>query len=202
MGKGEQTRQLIVDRALALAQKVGLEQVTLGVLADELELSKSGLFAHFKSKEQLQLEVVKEARDRFTHVVVIPSLKAPRGRPRLEALFEHYLEWIDGGALRSNGPTGCILMALSYEYDDRPGPVLDALVESQRDWLDCIARVAKGAVDEGHLHQDLDPKQFAFELDGLLMAFHHAVKLHLNPRAEAMARKSLAHLLERAKQSP
>ncbi len=198
MGKGEQTRQLIVDRALSLAQKVGLEQVTLGVLADELDLSKSGLFAHFKSKEQLQLEVVAEARERFTNIVVIPALKAPRGRPRVEALFEGYLRWIYGAFGTDKGPTGCILMALSYEYDDRPGPVRDALVTSQQDWLDSIARVARGAIDEGHFAKDLDAKQFAFEFDGMLMAFHHATKLHLNPRAESMARKALGHLLDRA----
>lgn len=198
MGKGEQTRQLIVDRALMLAQKVGLEQVTLGVLADELELSKSGLFAHFKSKEQLQLEVIREARERFTGLVVIPALREARGLPRIHGLFEGYLRWIHGAAFGRNAPTGCILMALSYEYDDRPGPVRDALVEAQRDWLDCIARVAKGAVEEGHFVKDVDVKQFAFELDGLLMAFHHAMKLHLNPRAEPMARTALTHLIERS----
>ena len=195
MGKGEQTRQLIVDRALTLAQKVGLEQVTLGVLADELELSKSGLFAHFKSKEQLQLEVVAEVVHRFTNTVIIPALKQPRGVPRVEALFDGYLRWIHGPSAH---PSGCILMALSYEYDDRPGAVLDALLESQRDWLDCIARVAKGAIEEKQFHADLDVKQFAFEFDGLLMAFQRAIKLHHNPRAEPMARKALAHLLQQA----
>jgi AcrR family transcriptional regulator len=198
MGKGEHTRQLIIDRALTLAQKVGLEQVTLGVLADELELSKSGLFAHFKSKEQLQLDVIAEAKERFTNLVVLSALREPRGLPRLNGLFEGYLKWIWGAAFGKNAPTGCILMALSYEYDDRPGPVRDALVEAQRDWLDCIARVAKGAIDAGHFSKDVDPKQFAFELDGLLMAFHHAMKLHLNPRAEPMARTALAHLIERS----
>ncbi|MCU0695823.1 MAG: TetR/AcrR family transcriptional regulator [Myxococcaceae bacterium] len=198
MGKGEQTRQLIVDRALTMAQRIGLEQVTLGVLADELDLSKSGLFAHFKSKEQLQLEVVAEAVARFTSTVILPALKAPRGLPRVQQLFEGYLRWIDSASGSSAHTGGCILMAFSYEYDDRPGPVHDAIQKAMQDWLDCIARVAKTAVDAGELAAGLDVKQFAFEFDGLLMAFHHAFKLHRNPRAEPMARKALAHLLERS----
>lgn len=194
MGKGEQTRQLIVDRALTLAQSVGLEQVTLGVLADELDLSKSGLFAHFKSKEQLQLEVVREAVERFTTVVIVESLKAPRGEPRVKALFDGYVRWIYG-LLGRDKPTGCILMALSYEYDDRPGAVRDALVKAMNDWLDCIARVARTAVETGAFKKDLDSRQFAFEFDGVLMAFHQAAKLHHNGRAEAMARRALERLL-------
>src|SRR5437870_4325627 len=99
MSKGEQTRQQIVDRALALASQVGLENVTLGVLAAALELSKSGLFAHFRSKEALQLRVLQEAVDRFVVQVVTPALAKPRGAPRVRALFERYLRWGEAGCL-------------------------------------------------------------------------------------------------------
>jgi AcrR family transcriptional regulator len=196
MGKGEQTRQLIVDRALSMAQRLGLEQVTLGVLADELDLSKSGLFAHFKSKEQLQLEVVKEVVDRFSHTVILPALKVERGAPRVQQLFEGYLEWIRSPTASTE--SGCILMAMSYEYDDRPGPVRDALVKAQHDWIDSVARVAKSGIGAGSFRADLDPKLFAFEFDGILQSFHRAFKLLQHNRAESMARKALARLLTEA----
>lgn len=197
MGKGEQTRQLIVDRALTMAQRLGLEQVTLGALADELALSKSGLFAHFKSKEQLQLEVVKEVVERFTRIVILPALTKERGSPRVQQLFEGYVEWMRAPA--SSTQSGCILMAMSYEYDDRPGPVRDALVKAQHDWIDSVARVAKSGVGAGEFRADLDPKLFAFELDGILQSFHRALKLLQDERAETMARKALARLLAEAK---
>ncbi len=197
MGKGEQTRQLIVDRALTMAQRLGLEQITLGALAEELDLSKSGLFAHFKSKEQLQLEVVKEVVERFTRIVILPALTKERGSPRVQQLFQGYVEWMR--APTASTQSGCILIAMSYEYDDRPGPVRDALVKAQHDWIDSVARVAKSGVGAGEFRDDLDPKLFAFELDGILQSFHRALKLLQDDRAETMARKALSRLLEDSK---
>jgi AcrR family transcriptional regulator len=123
--KGEQTRQEIVERALALAGEVGLEGLSLGVLAAGMNLSKSGLFAHFRSKEALQVEVLQRAIDHFIADVVAPALRQPRGEPRLRRLFDLYLVWVHG----NGGRGSCFFMALTHEYDDRPGPVRDLLVQ-------------------------------------------------------------------------
>lgn len=191
MPRVKRTRKQVVDRALALAGVVGLENVTLGVLAADLELSKSGLFAHFRSKEQLQLSVLAEAVERFTQTVVLPAIAEPRGEPRVVALFDRFLAWI--------GSEGCIFMALSQEYDDRPGEVRDALVRSQREWRSAIARAAALAVHEGHFRSDLDPELFAFEFVGIAMAFQQSRRLLADARAEPSARVAFEALLARSR---
>jgi AcrR family transcriptional regulator len=193
--KGEQTRQEIVDRALALAGEVGLEALSLGVLAAGMNLSKSGLFAHFKSKEALQLDVLHAAIDHFIQEVVLPALKQPRGEPRLRTLFERYLGWIRGRDSRGS----CFFMALTHEYDDRPGPIRDLLVQSQRDWYGTIARAAQIAAEEGHLRAGLDADQLAYEMVGIGMAYQQAHKLLANPRAEQWARDAFEALLARSR---
>jgi AcrR family transcriptional regulator len=193
MTKGEQTRREIVDRALFLAGEVGLEGLSLGALAADLKLSKSGLFAHFKSKEVLQLEVVRRAIDRFVREVVLPALGLPRGLPRVEALFDRYLDWIGGPDRRGS----CFFMALTQEYDDRPGPVRDLLVQSQRDWRLTLARAARIAAEEGHLRADLDADQFAFEVVGIGMVYQQTSKLLAEARAETLARTAWNALLAR-----
>lgn len=195
MTKGEQTRQEIVDRALALAGEVGLEAVSLGVLAAGMNLSKSGLFAHFKSKEALQLDVLHAAIDRFIQDVVLPAVKQPRGEPRLRTLFDRYLGWIHG----RDSQGSCFFMALTHEYDDRPGPIRDLLVQSQSDWYGTIARAAQIAAEEGHLRTGLDADQFAYEMVGIGMAFQQAHKLLANPRAEQWARDAFEALLARSR---
>lgn len=227
MKKGQRTRREIVNRALALAGDVGLENVTLGALASDLELSKSGLFAHFKSKEALQLSVLAEAVERFTSDVVLPARSAPRGEPRVVALFERFLAWIRGAAAAAGAsdraPTGdtsgssdragasassrrasanrCIFMALSQEYDDRPGEIRDAIVSSQHDWRAVIAHSARLAVDEGHFRADLDVEQFAFELVGIAMAFQQTANLLADERAESRARAAFDALLARSRRA-
>lgn len=222
MRKGQRTRREIVNRALALAGDVGLENVTLGVLASDLELSKSGLFAHFKSKEALQLSVLAEAVERFTNAVVLPARSAPRGEPRVVALFDRFLAWIrDAAADRApadtaGGPAAagdspksglaasanrCIFMALSQEYDDRPGEIHDAIVRSQRDWRAVIAHSARLAVDEGHFRADLDVEQFAFELVGIGMVFQQTANLLADERAETRARAAFDALLARSRRA-
>ncbi|MBV8201670.1 MAG: TetR/AcrR family transcriptional regulator [Acidobacteria bacterium] len=196
MSKGEQTRREIVDRALALASEVGLEGLSLGNLAADVRLSKSGLFAHFKSKEALQLEVLQRAIDRFVGEVVAPALAKPRGEPRVTALFERYLAWISGTERKGS----CLFIALSQEYDDRPGPVRDLLVKSQRDWQHTIARAARLAVEQGHFRADLDLEQFAYELVGIGMAFQQLYKLLDNPKAaEQRARTAFRALVDRSR---
>lgn len=197
MSKGEQTRQEIVERALALAGEVGLEGVSLGVLAAGMNLSKSGLFAHFKSKEALQLAVLQRAIDHFIEQVVLPVLKERRGEPRVRALFDRHLGWIQGRERQGS----CFFMALTQEYDDRPGPVRDLLVQSQRDWYDTIARAARTAVEEGHFRADLDIEQFAYEWVGISMVYQQVHKLLENPQAEARARASFVGLLARSRPS-
>lgn len=194
MSKGEQTRQQIISQALLMASRQGLEQVSLGALADSLDLSKSGLFAHFKSKEALQLAVVHETIARFTQMVVMPALAQPRGLLRLRTLFERDLEWIRGTA-RSGG---CLFMTLSQEYDDRPGPIRDLLVESQRDWRHTIARVAKTAVETQELHSSLDTAFFAFEFEGIAMAFQRSLKLLADRHAVTHAHTAFENLLRRS----
>ncbi|HEV3455106.1 MAG TPA: TetR/AcrR family transcriptional regulator [Thermoanaerobaculia bacterium] len=197
MSKGEETRREIVDRALALASEVGLESLSLGNLAANVKLSKSGLFAHFRSKEALQLEVLRRAVDLFIEEVVIPALAKPRGEPRVVALFEGYLAWISGRERKGT----CFFIALSQEYDDRPGPVRDLLVKSQRDWHHTLARAARLAVEQGHFRADLDAEQFAYELVGIGMAFQQLYKLLDHPKAEQRARTAFRALVARSRRA-
>lgn len=193
MGKGADTRREIVREALSQAGMVGLEAVSLGVLADRLKLSKSGLFAHFRSKEALQLEVVQAAIEAFVAQVVRPALVKPRGEPRIRALFECYLEWIRG----SRRAGGCFFMALTHEYDDRPGAVRDLLVKSQRDWHATVERAAQIAIDEGQFAIGADAAQFAYEAIGIGMVFQQAHRLLRDPKAEGHAARAFEDLLRR-----
>jgi AcrR family transcriptional regulator len=166
MSKGDETRLRILDRAMALASVVGLEGLSIGELAKATGMSKSGLFAHFESKEELQLMILKTAGDRFVGEVVSPALRAPRGEPRLRALFDRWLAW------EKARMGGCPFVEASYELDDRPGPVRSALAAAQRDWVDTLATAARVAVAEGHLRADVDPTQLAYEMYGIFLAYH------------------------------
>ncbi len=198
MSKGLRTRRDIVDRALATATDVGLENVTLGNLATDLNLSKSGLFAHFKSKEALQLAVLQEAIERFIAIVVRPALEAPRGEPRLHALFEHWIGWMEADPDSGTGAR-CIFMALSQEYDDRPGELRDAVVQSQRDWREAIARAAQICITEKHFRADVDVHQVAFEFVGIGMTYQQTRKLLADPDARARAFLALDALFNRCR---
>jgi len=188
MRKGDATREAILDHAVALARKVGLEGLTIGQLAEDLELSKSGLFAHFKSKDALQVQVLDAAAARFVDIVVRPALEVERGEPRVRALFEHWLQW-------EQRPGGCVFVQAAVDLDDREGPARDRLVQLQRDWLEAIATTADGAIREGHFRATLDPVQFAHDLNGIILAYHHSARLLRDPDAEARARRSFERLL-------
>ena len=192
--KGELTRAAIVERAARLASRVGIDGVSIGMLADDLDLSKSGLFAHFKSKEALQLQVLEYAVARFVEKVVRPALAAPRGEKRVRALFEHWLEWP-----KTSGMTGCLFVALATELDDRPGPVRERLVQSQRDWLEAIATSVRMASEEGHFRKDLDADQFAHEMYGIMLAAHHALRLLRSRVAIERTRRAFARLVADAR---
>lgn len=195
MARGELTRKAILSRALSLASEVGLEGVTIGQLAADMGLSKSGLFAHFQSKEALQLQILDLAATRFIEIVVRPGLAAPAGEERLASLFEHWLEWPREEAL----PGGCFFVAAATELDDRPGPLRDRLAELQRRWLAVLSETARGAVAEGQFRADLDCEQLAHDVYGSMLAYHHASRLLRDPRSKTRARAAFAALLGAAR---
>jgi len=192
--KGELTRQAIVERAARVASRVGLAGLTIGELADELQISKSGLFAHFGSKEALQLQVLEFGAQRFVDAVVRPTLAAPRGEPRVRELFERWLAWP-----AASGLAGCLFVALATELDDRGGPARERLVQLERDWLDMIANCFRTGLSEGHFRGDLDAEQCAHELHGILLACHHAVRLLRDESALARTRRAFERLLADAR---
>lgn len=191
MAKGETTREAILDCALSLASQTGLEALTMGNLAKEVSLSKSGLFAHFQSKEQLQLDVLETAVARYISMVITPALREPRGEPRVRALFERWMEWEKAPFL----PGGCPFIALANELDDRPGPVRERLVQYQRDWLQTLATAARIGIVEKHFRADLDSDQFAYDLYAIILAYQHFSRLLRDPAAEARARQGFGALL-------
>jgi AcrR family transcriptional regulator len=191
--KGESTRALILNEALALATQVGLEGLSIGALADRIEMSKSGLFAHFGSKEDLQLRTLKEAQRLFQERVLAPALQEPRGLPRLRALFSNWLASIQEN---DDFPGACLILAASAEYDDRPGAVRDLLVAGQRELRGAIAKAIRVAIDEGHLKPQTDPWQLSFELFGIVLATHHDRRLLDDMRSSARAQSAFERLIE------
>jgi AcrR family transcriptional regulator len=169
--------------------------MTIGSLAAALDLSKSGLFAHFGSKDALQVEVLEHAAARFTEVVVRPALAAPRGEARLRELFERWLRW----PKEVRQPGGCIFVQAATELDDRPGPARDRLVALQRAWLATIARVVRGAQELQQFRADVDPEQFAFELLAVMLGYHHALRLLRDRSAAERAHRAVKRLLDAAR---
>jgi AcrR family transcriptional regulator len=194
VGKGDETREAILDEALALASRVGFTGLTIGQLAEQTGMSKSGLFAHFKSKEQLQLQTLEHGRQRFIDVTVRPALAVSRGEKRVRQLFEGWLRWENEVV-----PGGCVFVTGSIEFDDQPGPMRDALVRDQRDWVDTVATVAEAAMTEGDFRAELDPRQFAFEIQSLTLGFHHYARLLEDEQAEDRARMAFEAILDRAR---
>ena len=195
MSKGQATRHAVLDRAVALASRVGLDGLTIGALAEDVDLSKSGLFAHFRSKEALQIQILEHAAATFVDFVVRPALAAPRGLPRVRALFERWLEWTRSGPM----PGGCLFVAAATELDDQPGPARDRLEQLQRDWLGVIATSFRKAVEEGHFRPDADAEQFAQDLYGVALAYHHAHRLLHDARAGERARRGFEALVAAAR---
>jgi AcrR family transcriptional regulator len=179
--KGEQTRAAILDRAVDLASVEGLEGLTIGRLASDLGMSKSGLFRHFGSKQDLQLATVAAARDRFVAMVLAPAGSAPDGAPRLRAMAEHYLDYLH------SFPGGCFWGATASEFDDRPGPVRDAIAASLDAWMAELVRQAEAA-------GIADPDRYAFELYAVVMAANARWRLSGDPRAFDLARAALARM--------
>jgi AcrR family transcriptional regulator len=191
MSKGDETRAAILDVAINIASTKGFAGLTIGTLAESTDMSKSGLFAHFKSKEQLELQTLERARERFVDVVVRPSLSASRGEKRVRALLENWLRWADD-ALSG----GCLFIGAAAELDDQPGALRDSLVRNEQDWLDVIANVAATAVAEGDFDADTDVEQFAYDVHGVTLAYHHHSRLMRDPRAAERAESAFESLLE------
>ena len=191
MAKGEETRERIVRHALQLSSTEGLEGLSIGVLATDLGLSKSGLFAHFGSKEELQLAVLKLVAERFEREVLLPAFRAPRGEPRIRRVFDRWMDWMNDAA-----QGGCPFVAASFELDDKvDSRPRGYLVTAQRLLLQSLARAAQIAKEEGHFHADLDPEQFAFEMDGVMLSYSHWKRLLRDPKAEVRARQAFERLL-------
>ncbi len=190
--KGQQTKAAIVDVALRLATQVGLEGLSIGALAELMQMSKSGVFAHFGSREELQISVVHEYFRQFEQEVFYPALSQPRGLPRLEALFAN---WMTRVAVEIQ--SGCIFISGAVEFDDRPGVVRDALSTSVKTWLSAMHRVVMQAQEEGHLSAQADAQQMSFEIHGLILALHYEARFLNNPGSMARANTGFAYILSR-----
>jgi AcrR family transcriptional regulator len=190
--KGQQTRAAILDAALGLASHMGLEGLSIGALAEVTQMSKSGVFAHFGSREELQISVIREYHARFEEEVFFPAVQEARGLPRLRALFER---WVRRVSVEID--SGCIYISGAVEFDDRPGPVRDALAGMVRAWHAALERAIQIAIEEGHLRADTDPTQMLFEVHGLILALHHDARFLRIPgaldRARAGFERTLAH---------
>jgi AcrR family transcriptional regulator len=190
--KGRQTRSSILDAALALAAHEGLEGLSIGALAEAAGMSKSGVFAHFGSREELQIAVIRAYHARFEAEVFQPALSAPRGLPRLQALLDHWIAQITREL-----DSGCLYISGAVEFDDRPGAVRDALVSMVQTWRDALRRAVEQARDSEHLRADTDIDQLLFELHGLILALHHDTRFLHRPEAIVQARRGLSALLKR-----
>lgn len=192
MSKGAATRQTVLAEATAIASRLGLGGLTIGSLATQVDMSKSGLFAHFRSKEALHLQVLAYARDAFVAEVVRPALRAPRGEARVRALFENWLASVDVDA-------GCLFVSASTEFDDQPGPVREQLVADHRDLNDVIAQIFRAGVADGQFAEATDPEQFAHDLHAVMLGYFHTRRLLGDPRAETFTRNAFEALLTRAR---
>jgi AcrR family transcriptional regulator len=194
MSKGEETRAAILDAALVQASEAGFESLTIGSLAERTGLSKSGLFAHFGSREELQVAAVEAAVARFTETVFLPALKAKRGLPRIRALFENWLDW----TARSGLKHGCPIQAAVMEFDDREGPVRDTVVAHYKRLEQELGRAVDLAIEQGHLRADIDVEQFVFDMLGVIYACHHSARLFRRDEAEMRAHNAFERLVAAA----
>ena len=188
--KGQQTKQAIVDAALSLATQIGLEGLSIGVLAEVMRMSKSGVFAHFGSREELQISVILEYFRRFEQEIFAPAMQQARGLPRLKALFDNWMK-------RVEIQSGCIFISGAVEFDDRSGPVHDALASSVKIWLKAVLRAVVQAKESGHLLADADEQQIAFEIHGLILALHYEARFLKRPGSIDRANQGFANILAR-----
>ena len=189
--KGDLTRAAIVEAALLAASRDGLEGLTIGTLADSMQMSKSGVFAHFGSREELQLAVLKAYVQRFVDEVLRPAVAKPRGLPRLEAILERWVSFLAREMTR-----GCIMIAGAVEYDDVPGPQRDEMVAIITGWKRELVKAIRQAVAEGHLKPRVDAQQLVFEIYGLMLAMHQDARLLRSADSAKRARTGLRRLID------
>jgi AcrR family transcriptional regulator len=191
MRKGEMTRAAILDVALELASRDGLEGLTIGLLADRMSMSKSGVFAHFGSREDLQIDVLKLYHHRFEQEVFFPSVKEARGIERLRAMFTRWVKRVSVEIA-----SGCIYISGAVEYDDRPGPIREELVTMVRTWRGALLRCVEQAIEIGDLKQDSDAAQMVYEMYGLILALHHDARFLRMPGSVERARAGFDRLVQ------
>lgn len=189
--KGQQTRAAILDAALSLAGQMGIEGLSIGVLAEVTGMSKSGVFAHFGSREELQISVIREYHEKFEIEVFRPAIGEAKGLPRLRAMFDRWVRLvaaeIDAG--------GCIYISGAVEFDDRPGPVRDALASMVLMWHTALNRAIELSVEMGHLLPDTDSMQLLFEIHGLILALHHDARFLRTAGAVERARTAFERVV-------
>lgn len=189
MTKGEDTKQAILSAALEMASQIGLEQVTIGNLAKEAGLSKSGLYAHFQSKESLQIEILQHAGHQFAGSVLIPALHAPAGIPRIKRLVEHWNHW------NADLSGGCIFISASNAFKNKPGKVRDFVFAQQQEWLGSLQRLAQSAIESKDFPANADKAQFAYELYSFLLGFNLFHKIMNSENPEARQERALERLI-------
>jgi AcrR family transcriptional regulator len=186
------SRAATLDAAVELASVVGLEGVTIGRLADELEMSKSGLIGRFGSKEQLQLAALELASETFRRTVYEPAAEEPAGLRRLSAICDAWIAYLGDPPF----PGGCFLTTASVEFDARPGPVRDAVKRVMKQWVGVLEREARAAIEQGELPRDADPKDIAFTINAIGVGANCDFQLHRDRRAPKRARRAMAAVLD------
>ena len=190
--KGERTKHAILDRAAALATQEGLASLSIGRLADATDMSKSGLFAHFGSKEELQLATVEHAAALFVAEVIDPARSAPKGLARIWALCDHMI----GYSERQVFPGGCFFAATSFEFNNRPGPVRDRIESMIRSWLSYLEHAVEQAQEAGELDPKVSAREIAFQLDAFAQASNAQYQLFRDPQVFDDARRAIQERLE------
>jgi len=198
MAPNRSRREEILEQATRRAGRDGLAGVSIGQLAGDLKMSKSGLFSHFGSKEEMKIAVLEHAAGRFTQNAIRPALREPRGEPRLQALFDNWMGWLEDNPFG----TGCVFIAAASELDDQQGPTRTRLANLQRDFLDLIANIVRTGIAEGHFEAATDPEQVAHEVNGIFLTYHHAARLLDDPAASDRARSTFASLLRGIRSQP
>jgi len=188
--KGAATREAIIDRAYGIACSAGLDGLSIGPLAHAVGMSKSGVFAHFGSREGLQLAILESAGQRFGNHVLTPALTAPRGLPRLRAIVERWFDWV-----RHTNDGGCLYLAAVSEFDDRPGVIRDRLLQLEVRWRDALTRAIQLAIETRELQPETEPQQMAFEIYGLALIVHHDAGLFGYDTAQAHGLRAFERLI-------
>ena len=192
MQKGQQTKSAIVDAALGLATQIGIEGLSIGAVAEVMQMSKSGVLAHFGSREELQISVIREYHHRFESEVFYPAMQEARGLPRLQALFANWMK-----RTSAEIDSGCLYISGAAEFDDRPGPVRDALASSVKTWLSAVHRAVVQARDEHHLNKNMDASQMVFEIHGLILALHYEARFLKSAKSFNRAKHGFEQILLR-----